>query len=157
MGEDARLKPTERIARSFIEQNRQLPKWLGLLAMLEDYVCTWDAPEGMPKRSADAVYERDGWRCTAPGCSSRRNLEDHHVQYRSHGGGNELANRTCLCRFHHQQGEHGGLASCRGQAPGEVVWRLGCKELGQSYQNERLLQRSDGRLGPDPRGQGVSG
>jgi len=28
-----------------------------------------------PRRHCEAVYIRDGWRCSAPACTSRRNLE----------------------------------------------------------------------------------
>ena len=94
----------------------------------------------MPRRPGDEIYIRDGWRCTAPGCTSRRNLEDHHIRYRSRGGDDDPANRICLCRFHHQRGEHGGLASCRGRAPTGVVWRLGRKDAAPTwYRNERRI------------------
>src|SRR5206468_3657643 len=105
----------------------------GLLALIEEYVAAWDDPRQCPRRAADAVYARDGWRCMAPGCTSRRNLEDHHVRYRSRGGKNGLENRICLCRFHHQQGEHGRLASCRGVAPLKILWSLGKDAIGGWY------------------------
>ena len=112
------------------------PAWVGLLAMLEEFVEVWDAA---PRHAGDAIYERDGFRCAAPGCTSRRNLEDHHVIYRSRGGGNAARNRLSLCRFHHQRGEHGGLASCRGEAPLKVVWRLGQRVVARWYRNERRV------------------
>ncbi|HEY3175549.1 MAG TPA: HNH endonuclease signature motif containing protein, partial [Candidatus Polarisedimenticolia bacterium] len=114
-------------ARDLFIRCRRIPSWLGLLALLEDFVATWDVS---PKRRGDEIYIRAGWRCMAPGCTSRRHLEDHHLDYRSRGGGHDEANRECLCRFHHQCGEHGGLASCRGQAPLDVVWRLGRQDVG---------------------------
>ena len=126
-------------ARTFSSRSGRVPAWVGLLALIEDYVATWDDPRQAPRRAADAVYIRDGWRCTAPGCTSRRNLEEHHLIYRSRGGTDDLRNRTCLCRLHHQLGEHGGLASCRGEAPLGIVWRLGRDALGGWYRNERRL------------------
>jgi hypothetical protein len=116
-----------------------VPAWLGLLALLEDFVLTWDTDARDVPPPNDCIYIRDGWRCTAPGCSSRRNLESHHVVYRSQGGGDDASNRTTLCRFHHQRGEHGGLASCSGQAPLGLDWRLGRDEPGEWYRNERRL------------------
>jgi 5-methylcytosine-specific restriction endonuclease McrA len=121
-----------------------VPAWVGLLALLEDFVLTWDpekrgADTGIPKRPGDPVYARSGWRCAAPGCTSRKNLDDHHVVYRSRRGSDALANRACLCRFHHQRGEHGELASCRGKAPLGILWRLGRKELAVWYCNERRV------------------
>jgi hypothetical protein len=40
------------------------------------------------------VFARDGWRCTAPGCSSYRNLHGHHIVFRSAGGSDDLGNLT---------------------------------------------------------------
>ena len=113
----------------------RMPQWYGLLMLLMDFVETWDES---PERESAPIYERDGYRCMAPGCTSRRNLEDHHVLYRSRGGGNEQDNRICLCRFHHQRGEHGGLTTCRGRAPLGVVWKMG---LSGGYRSEIRLNR----------------
>ena len=66
-------------ARTFSVRCRRAPAWVGLLALIEDYARTWDDPANAPRRAADVIYKRDGWRCMAPGCTSRRNLEDHHV------------------------------------------------------------------------------
>jgi hypothetical protein len=129
--------PSLLAARTFSIRCRRLPSWVGLLAMLEDFAATWDAADGAPVRPQDTVFIRDGWRCTAPGCTSRRNLEDHHLVYRSRNGSGSLSNRTTLCRFHHQRGEHGGLASCAGQAPLGVAWRLGRDGIGGRFENER--------------------
>ncbi|HEV8700545.1 MAG TPA: hypothetical protein VGV60_04640, partial [Candidatus Polarisedimenticolia bacterium] len=48
-------------------------------------------------------------------------------------------NRICACHFHHDLGEHGLLASCRGKAPLGILWRLGKKDLGVWYRNERRV------------------
>jgi len=149
---DPHAAPSMVAARTFSVRSRRVPAWVGLLALLEDFVLTWDpphrvarapagtrAPAGAPKRPGDPIYSRAGWRCTAPGCTSRKNLDDHHLVYRSRCGGNGLDNRVCACRFHHYQGEHGGLASCRGRAPLGILWRLGKKDLGVWYRNERRV------------------
>lgn len=131
-------------ARTFSARDRAVPAWVGLLALLEDFVDTWDRHEAAPNRRADEVYARDGWRCLAPGCTSRRNLEDHHLEYRSRGGDvKALRNRVCLCAFHHRWGEHGSLARCRGEAPLRVLWRLGRREVGVWFRNERRLSASE--------------
>ena len=136
---DASAPASVAIARAFVVRCRRLPAWVGLLAMLEDFVDTWDA-EHAPRSRSQAVYARDGWRCSAPGCTSRRNLEDHHVVYRSRGGDRTaLSNRVCLCRFHHQRGEHGELASCRGRAPLDLTWRLGRRDVSEWFRNERRI------------------
>jgi len=139
---DPAALPSVLAARTFSTRSRRVPSWVGLLSILEEFVCTWDttARDG-PSRAAvkQAIYIRDGWRCMAPGCTSRRNLEDHHLVYRSRGGNNTSANRICLCRFHHQRGEHGGLSSCVGTAPLGITWRLGRREVAQAFRNERRL------------------
>jgi len=114
-----------------------VPRWVGLLGMLEDFANTWDDPRAMPKHKADRIYIRDGWRCTAPGCSSRKNLESHHLHYLSRGGHRTAEHsQITVCRFHHQMGEHGAFARCRGKAPLDVTWRLGKEELATWYKND---------------------
>ena len=131
-------------ARTFSARGGSVPSWAGLLALLEDYVETWDLPEAMPRRRSGEVYAREGWRCFAPGCTSRRNLEDHHLEYRSRGGDvKAMTNRVCLCAFHHRQGEHGDLATCRGEAPLGLLWRLGRNDVGVWFRNERRLNGGD--------------
>ena len=123
---------------------------MGILALIEDFVATWDADEraddaqGATERRRgaireDAILVRDGWRCAAPGCSSRWNLEVHHVVYRSRGGGDDERNLVVLCRFHHQRGEHGGLGRCEGRAPLGLTWRLGAAPDSTWYRNERRV------------------
>ncbi|HZL85844.1 MAG TPA: hypothetical protein VFD07_10760, partial [Candidatus Krumholzibacteria bacterium] len=88
--------------------------------------------------------EHAGFRCMAPGCTSRRNLQVHHIHYRGHQGGNEASNLLALCDFHHQQGEHGTLARCRGKAPLDVLWRLGEWGLDSWWRNEKRISRPTG-------------
>lgn len=137
--------PAARLAaRMFSIASRRVLDWVGLLALIEDFVETWDPPEHADDLSDNPIYGRDGWRCSAPACSSRRNLEDHHIHYRSHFGSNGQHNRVCLCRFHHMRGQHGGLASCHGTAPVSITWRLGMREVGRWYRNERRLPGDPG-------------
>ena len=112
------------------------PEWAALLALLLEFVETWDVDMAGRKPRAQRIYSRDGWRCMAPGCTSRRNLEVHHVVYRSQGGTNKDENLSCLCRFHHQMGEHGWLAQVRGEAPLGLLWSLGRGGRGGRFKNE---------------------
>jgi hypothetical protein len=85
-------------------------------AMLEHCFETWGLPNGkVPPEHR--VFERDGWRCTVPGCTSYRNLHDHYIHYRSAGGSDDLSNRTTLCAAHHLRGVHAGIIRIRGRAP----------------------------------------
>ena len=84
--------------------------------MLDHTIDSLREQAGLPPREP-WVFERDGWRCVAPGCTSYRNLHAHHVIFRSAGGGDEPSNLVTLCAAHHQRGVHGGLICISGQAP----------------------------------------
>ena len=73
------------------------------------------------------IFERDGWRCTFPGCTSYRHLEVHHIRFRSAGGSDRDDNLTVLCRFHHQRGVHDRIVTVRGQAPDRLRYTLGLR------------------------------
>jgi hypothetical protein len=111
--------------RRRIERREGRPATPGeaLAAMLVHVIVAWGglAPK-IP--AAYRVFERDGWRCTVPGCSSRRNLHDHHIVFRSAGGSNALENRTTLCAWHHLRGVHGGIVRIRGRAPDRLLFEL---------------------------------
>jgi hypothetical protein len=96
-----------------------------LEAMLAHAVATW-LPEKATARD-HAVFERDGWRCTVPGCSSYRNLHAHHIAFRSAGGSDDAANLTTLCAWHHLRGVHAGVVRCTGMAPHALRFELGVR------------------------------
>jgi len=73
------------------------------------------------------VVERDGYACAVPGCTSRRNLHDHHIRFRSAGGSDAPENRITLCAFHHQRCLHPGWLRVRGSAPDGLVFELGVR------------------------------
>ncbi len=93
------------------------------VAMLDHAIATWSLREGRLPAS-HRVHERDGWRCALPGCTSYRNLHDHHVVFRSRCGSNALDNRVTLCAWHHLRGVHGGLVRVNGRAPDGLVHSL---------------------------------
>jgi len=95
-------------------------------AILEHAFDTWELANARLRRE-HRVFERDGWCCTFPGCTSYGNLHDHHLEYRSHGGSDALSNRTTLCVWHHQRGEHAKVVRCRGRAPEKLRFELGLR------------------------------
>lgn len=46
------------------------------------------------------ILERDGWRCQS--CGLRRNLEVHHIIFRSHSGSDAEQNLITLCSDCHR-------------------------------------------------------
>jgi hypothetical protein len=105
------------------------PRWRALERVLRHVITHW---ESMP-RHPDPVFARDGWRCTVPACSSRRNLHDHHVRFRSRGGDNRRDNRTTVCAAHHLHGIHAGTIHASGTAPDAIEWQLGVRPGGPPY------------------------
>ncbi|TMA57722.1 MAG: hypothetical protein E6J75_06960 [Deltaproteobacteria bacterium] len=62
-----------------------------------------------------------------PACTSRRNLHDHHILFRSSGGENVRDNRVAVCAAHHLHGIHAGRVRAWGTAPGGITWELGVR------------------------------
>jgi len=98
----------------------------GFEAMLDHVIDVWGG-HGRRLPAAHRVFERDGWRCTVPGCSSLSNLHDHHIVFRSAGGSSDPSNRTTLCAWHHLRGVHGGVVRCVGKAPSDLRFELGIR------------------------------
>jgi hypothetical protein len=111
------------VAELFLEMRTRAGSLERLLAHA---IATWLEQGAQFEDYAD--FERDGWRCTVPGCTARRNLQSHHIRFRSAGGPDEPWNRTTLCAHHHQRGVHGsfgGTVRIRGTAPDGLVFELG--------------------------------
>jgi hypothetical protein len=110
-------------------------------AMLAHALEAWGHGQRRPDRSL-RVFERDGWRCTIPGCSSLRNLHAHHIRFRSAGGTDDLANQTTLCAWHHQRGVHAGIVRVAGRAPHALRFELGVRAgappLLRAFSGDRL-------------------
>jgi hypothetical protein len=80
------------------------------------------AKNAVPPATERAVRQRDGYRCTVPGCRSARFLHVHHIVWRSRCGGHEMENLTTLCGGHHGA-VHRGEIVIMGKAPAIVVTR----------------------------------
>ena len=76
------------------------------------------------------ISTRDGFRCTVPGCTARRNLQSHHIRFRSACGPDVAWNRTTLCAYHHHRGVHARKLAIRGRAPDGLVYTLGVGRFG---------------------------
>jgi hypothetical protein len=124
-------------------------RW-GLETVVDHAIATWLR---VGRRFGDyADFERDGWRCTVPACTARRNLQSHHIVFLSAGGPDASWNRTTLCAWHHQRGVHGGLVGIRGRAPDRLEFVLGVGRFGSGdVRLGRARQRAQrGVRGPRP-------
>jgi 5-methylcytosine-specific restriction endonuclease McrA len=68
------------------------------------------------KRLREQVLRRDSWRCQS--CGSRSNLEAHHNEFRSQGGGDSEENLITLCA-----GCHSLMHRQSKCAPSLKLWR----------------------------------
>jgi hypothetical protein len=101
---------------------------VGLEAMLDHAIATWLEAGVQFEDYAD--FERDGFCCTVPGCTARRNLQSHHIWFRSARGPDAAWNRTTLCAVHHHRGVHAGTLAIRGRAPDGLIYTLGVGRFG---------------------------
>src|SRR5438034_919098 len=99
------------------------PRWKACEKLLEHVCHEWEAQP----QHRDPVFARDGWRCAVPACTSRANLHDHHIRYRSAGGDNSRANRVTICAWHHLRGIHLGRIRAHGTAPHAITWEIGVR------------------------------
>ena len=67
------------------------------------------------------VAERDGWKCTRPGCSNRTALTANHIIPRARGGPDETWNLHTVCAVCHAAITEGRL-KVKGRAPEGLTW-----------------------------------
>jgi hypothetical protein len=79
---------------------------------------------GQMPRSRREVLSRHGGLCAVPGCS-RAAEHEHHVEFRSRGGGENPANRIAICDAHHLRGIHAGRLDVSGEGGVRLFWRIG--------------------------------
>jgi len=123
---------------------RNLEDWECFLLLVQTMRETWENQEDPHWRRRYHIFERDGWRCKAPGCTSRSGLNEHHLTFRSQQGADYAANLVTLCVGHHQDGLHAGRIRCFGSAPDALWWDLGARpgrEPLARYFGDRLVTR----------------
>jgi len=132
-------------ARAEIPAPRKIPAWLALCRIFHRVRCVWAEHHVALPAAQRRILDRDGWRCAAPECTQRRNLQIHHLHYRARGGDDRDSNRVTLCAFHHQIGEHQGLMRVRGEIQTDgtgLTWEMGLDEYGRPhmvYHDDTLL------------------
>lgn len=93
-----------------------------LNSVCRHFIEVW-APTLRSNRAFEAIYMRDGYRCTSPVCQ-RHDVTPHHIRFRSRGGGDEEENLTSLCTWCHLEGVHGGRIQVE-RRDGRLCWRIG--------------------------------
>jgi hypothetical protein len=124
--------------------------------MCAEVLCTYaTTPPFDPEKEDDggavrSIAERDGWKCTRPGCRSRTALQGDHIVPRSQGGSDRDWNKTTLCAVCHHA-KTTGIVKVSGRAPDGLTWEgpFGVieKPLPLSMPTNgtgRLLAREDG-------------
>jgi 5-methylcytosine-specific restriction endonuclease McrA len=126
-----------RVARALLEHGDDVPgdasggppatpptDWQCAWKILSAFLDSWSVRADPAWLRHHRIFERDAWRCRVPGCSSRRNLQVHHVVFRSQGGGDEDVNLAVLCAAHHLQGIHRGRLRCHALPGGLLAWEF---------------------------------
>jgi len=95
-----------------------------LAALLQDWLLTERLH--LKVSSNYAILKRDHFQCQVPGCKCRRNLEVHHIIWRSKGGSDYDFNLITLCRQHHRHILHNLMAlKIEGTAPHNLTFTFG--------------------------------
>lgn len=122
-------EPVVRHLRAAIGEIREahgsVPTWFCVLTLLREALAAWNEHDPDTTPTQVRILERDGYLCQVPGCSSRRNLEVHHVQFRSQGGANQKDNLITMCHAHHAHMLHKGGLRVTGAAPHDLRWEMG--------------------------------
>ena len=105
-------------------------RWLSagecLVRLAEHFIETWRELLKQVNTLQRRMRARDRHLCQVPGCS-RAAVHQHHIEFRSQGGGDDPANLVSLCAAHHLFGIHGGRMRVTGTAPDKLVWEFGLR------------------------------
>ncbi|MGV8122482.1 MAG: HNH endonuclease [Candidatus Xenobiia bacterium LiM19] len=116
---DSAVKLVENIYRLPMSHIRYAEDFLA--ALLHDYLLTERIHLKVSRNYA--ILKRDHFQCQVPGCKCRRNLQVHHIVWRSKGGGEEESNKITLCKVHHKHILHDLMAlKIEGTAPHNLTF-----------------------------------
>ena len=105
-----------------------LPAWWCLDCLLLHVRVGW-IPEDQDFRRRTAQFEilaQDGFTCSSPVCTARRDLTVHHITFRSACGSDDPENLVTLCAACHLHGIHErGSIRVHRTASGSLAWVIG--------------------------------
>jgi hypothetical protein len=117
------------------EETRRYYRWLERMYLRHGpregsffrYIClsfigVW-RQRGSERPAYADIYERDLFQCSSPVCS-RRDVNPHHLVFRSRGGDDSPDNVASLCVWCHLEGVHRGMLAVDPPASA-MRWRLG--------------------------------
>ena len=146
----------------------ELEKWQVLEPSLAEFLGTHMPPGGagahetddekeLPHKIRDAVLDRDMWQCKFPGCTMRKMLDVHHIEFRSHLGSEDHGNKISICRIHHGL-VHRGICKITGTVGVDLKFerpqlvteqKPAEEELVVQYQNEPSEEASPEEASPE--------
>jgi type I restriction enzyme R subunit len=85
----------------------------------------YDFIDGFARHMRDALPNASFIGFTGTPIEQTDAKHDHHLLFRSRGGGNARDNRITVCVWHHLHGLHGGCVRAWGRAPMLVHWEIG--------------------------------
>jgi hypothetical protein len=117
--------------------------WCYLEVILVHFIQSQDTPQARAIIARHRAIARDGFWCRCAGCTSRSQLQEHHLEYKSRGGSDDPSNISTFCAGHHLSGEHAGRIEVGGWAPYEIYMKVGINpRTGKAlayYKNDRRV------------------
>ena len=121
--------------------------------ILVHFIHTHDNPVAREIERRHKIIARDDFKCVIQGCTSRAQLQSHHLWHRIHGGCDDDWNQVGGCAGHHGPLVHGGIIDMGGFAPDQLITRLGINPRTglafASYRNERRIPDDEARQALD--------
>jgi hypothetical protein len=109
------------------QYGRDKPAWWCREVLMLEVRKGWAQEDRDARRRTEEwdLYARDGFVCSNPVCTARRDLHAHHIEFRSHGGTDDPENRTVLCAGCHRLLHVVQSLGVTGKAPTGLRWRIG--------------------------------
>jgi hypothetical protein len=92
--------------------------------------------QSIPPAVRRRILERDGRKCSVPGCRHSQYLDLHHVTPRAEGGDHDPDKLVTLCGVHHRAAHVGAIAVTGSYSSGFVFWHADGKRYGAGVSPE---------------------